>query len=436
MDGERVGAAARRRGRRLRAWHRHVRTTVVTSVRRLPWSWRRPSTTARSRWMCPETERSTRSTTAYGHRSDLSWGSGRRLLWMCPGRRREQSRTGTWLPWFLGWRAIVSKGDDGVDGTTLRYLLQHAIEMRKAQEGEEEMEEATISSWGTDTAMWAWAPLSLFVVLCLLGFVAGGCQKDSCALLVYSGSGLCKVGFTGDYAPRSMFPSVDDRPKMLDIMAGTDQKNSSVDIGCMLGGFAGDSAPRAVFLSLSSGPRCAASWLVWIRSAVMSVLPGGSVPVVCNNRCFGSRSAENCGFSAVAVLQQGRPHPCLDAEAASHGPFWWTTEIPQLLLDVVIDVPVVGRAGAASAPRFALGIWTLFYGPALVVFFVTRRLNSTIRIFLEMTSRRCFHIVVCFGRQWVHTSSCISLRWLWYTTPTCRWTRDPEVNSRWPPIGS
>ena len=55
------------------------------------------------------------------------------------------------------------------------------------------------------------------------------------------------------------------------------------------------------FLSLSSGPRCAASWPVWIRSTVMSVLPGGVVPVVCNNRCFGSRSAENCEFSAVAV---------------------------------------------------------------------------------------------------------------------------------------
>ena len=44
------------------------------------------------------------------------------------------------------------------------------------------------------------------------------------------------------------------------------------------------------------------------------------MPVVCNNRCFGSRSAENCGFSAVAVIQQGRRHPCFDAVAASHIP--------------------------------------------------------------------------------------------------------------------
>ena len=32
MDGERVGAAARRRGHPLRAWHRHVRTTVAMEL--------------------------------------------------------------------------------------------------------------------------------------------------------------------------------------------------------------------------------------------------------------------------------------------------------------------------------------------------------------------------------------------------------------------
>ena len=36
------------------------------------------------------------------------------------------------------------------------------------------------------------------------------------------------TGFVGDCSSRSMFPSVDDRPKMLDIMAGTDQKYSYV----------------------------------------------------------------------------------------------------------------------------------------------------------------------------------------------------------------
>ena len=179
-----------------------------------------------------------------------------------PGpQRSDRSRrhsSGECLP-TLGLPVLAGASGEQVDASTLRYLLAHAIEMRKvleeggkeegggteeggpllsffgAQEDEEEKEEATTSTWGTNTAMWAWAPLSLFVVWCLLGIMAGVCQKDSCALLVNSGSGLCKVGFTGDYAPRSMFPSVDDRPQMLDIMAGTDQKNFYVDIGCMLG---------------------------------------------------------------------------------------------------------------------------------------------------------------------------------------------------------
>ena len=60
---------------------------------------------------------------------------------------------------------------------------------------------------GTDTAMWAWAPLMLFVVWCLLGIMAGVCQKDSCALLVYFGSGMLGW-FAGDSAPRAVFLSL------------------------------------------------------------------------------------------------------------------------------------------------------------------------------------------------------------------------------------
>ena len=62
----------------------------------------------------------------------------------------------------------------------------------------------------------------------------------------------------------AVFPFVDDRPKMLDIMDGTEQKNSHVLLTCKVR-FPGFSAPRAVFPSLSSGPRCSASWPVWIR---------------------------------------------------------------------------------------------------------------------------------------------------------------------------
>ena len=39
-------------------------------------------------------------------------------------------------------------------------------------------------------------------------------------------SGMCRVGFTGFYAPRVMFPSGGARPRMLCVMAGMDQKDS------------------------------------------------------------------------------------------------------------------------------------------------------------------------------------------------------------------
>ena len=73
------------------------------------------------------------------------------------------------------------------------------------------------------------------------------------ALVFFSGSGLCKVGFTGVHAPRSMFPFVDDRPKMLDFNAGVDQKNSYVDTGGMLGWFCLRLCSSCCASSLSSG---------------------------------------------------------------------------------------------------------------------------------------------------------------------------------------
>ena len=130
----------------------------------------------------------------------------------------------------------VLAGGDGVDGTALSFLVRRAVEDRKREEEkklreeeEEEQEEAPqVLFWCADTTLWARVPLSLFFFWC------------------------------------AAFPSVDDRPKMLDIMAGTEQKYSYVLLMCKVG-FLGYVAPRAVFPSLSSGPRCSASWPVWTR---------------------------------------------------------------------------------------------------------------------------------------------------------------------------
>jgi len=53
-------------------------------------------------------------------------------------------------------------------------------------------------------------------------------DDEVAALVVDNGSGMCKAGFAGDDAPRSVFPSIVGRPKMPGIMVGMDQKDSYV----------------------------------------------------------------------------------------------------------------------------------------------------------------------------------------------------------------
>ena len=43
-------------------------------------------------------------------------------------------------------------------------------------------------------------------------------EEDAAALVVDNGSGMCKAGFAGDDAPRSVFPSIVGRPKHPGIM--------------------------------------------------------------------------------------------------------------------------------------------------------------------------------------------------------------------------
>jgi actin-related protein len=53
-------------------------------------------------------------------------------------------------------------------------------------------------------------------------------DDDVQALVVDNGSGMCKAGFAGDDAPRSVFPSIVGRPKHPGIMVGMDQKDAYV----------------------------------------------------------------------------------------------------------------------------------------------------------------------------------------------------------------
>jgi len=53
-------------------------------------------------------------------------------------------------------------------------------------------------------------------------------QDDVAALVVDNGSGVCKAGFAGDDAPRSVFPSIIGRPRFCEVMIGADPKNEYV----------------------------------------------------------------------------------------------------------------------------------------------------------------------------------------------------------------
>jgi actin-related protein len=49
-------------------------------------------------------------------------------------------------------------------------------------------------------------------------------DEEVTAVVIDNGSGMCKAGFAGDDAPRSVFPTIVGRPKMPGIMVGLDQK--------------------------------------------------------------------------------------------------------------------------------------------------------------------------------------------------------------------
>ena len=49
-------------------------------------------------------------------------------------------------------------------------------------------------------------------------------SDDVQALVVDNGSGMCKAGFSGDDAPRAVFPSIVGRPRHTGVMVGMGQK--------------------------------------------------------------------------------------------------------------------------------------------------------------------------------------------------------------------
>ena len=50
-------------------------------------------------------------------------------------------------------------------------------------------------------------------------------EEKVAPIVIDNGSRICKCGFAGDFAPRSVFESVVGRPKMPGIQVGLDQKD-------------------------------------------------------------------------------------------------------------------------------------------------------------------------------------------------------------------
>ena len=122
----------------------------------------------------------------------------------------------------------------------------------------------------------------------MLGIMAGMDQKDNGALIVDSGSGMCKARFAGYDAPCVVFPSGVAKPKMLRILAGMDQ-------------FTVQTAETVVVPQLQS----------------IQVVDIPFVP---------SSFSSDSGYSSC------------DAETGTHSAF---VHPPVQLLDKVLDVPVV-----------------------------------------------------------------------------------------------
>ena len=128
MDGGRAGGAAwRRRERRLRAWHRHVKLTVALE-------WPRPSTTPPNArglwWRCRARRWRASCTTCHGTRS-----------------LHPRGQWGAVTVGYVAARALllapaVLAGGDGLDASTLSFLVGQAVLEQEEEEKRVMKEEA------------------------------------------------------------------------------------------------------------------------------------------------------------------------------------------------------------------------------------------------------------------------------------------------------
>ena len=320
LHGELTGAAARRRERRLRSWLRHERQTVAMVL---------AEACHHSSGTFPPTlkERRMAGQDAYGA---LRRQKTARIAGLHPDELVEpgvQVRAVTVgyvaarVPTLAGHR--LTSDDDGVDGRTVRFLLKQSLAEKK--EWEEERRRLVQES---------------------VEQVRARVDAENAARHAASSS-------TGKRRKRKKrkkkkLPRGSSRSRArrrqrqwhVSGMAGMDQKDRC---SCLYrAGTAGYDAPRAVFSS-SVGrpriPRCTEN-LVFLGDDVVCFrirLSGSTVDALRQSPEAWSRTAENCGFSAVAVHRWSSTS-FRAAEADPHGPVY-----PAVHRDSLVAVRICGR---------------------------------------------------------------------------------------------
>ena len=254
-------AAAQRRQRRLRSWLRHERMTVAMTLAEKLHHTSRGQKLARVGEEVHDAHDALRGqeTPPPGVRPGSLSNPG-------PQRSDRTVRRSSGEAPLLA--VPVLAGGDGVDGTALSLLVRRAVEDRKREEEKKERKKEAQEKADLELAKrdpwWAQYLADMKAMeMRRSGNPSSASfsskrkrKKRSKRKLTNSSSGVwirrCEQGFRSrsSFSGCAVSPSVNDRPKMLGVMAGTEQKNSYVLLMCKVG-FPGYSAPRAVFPSLS-----------------------------------------------------------------------------------------------------------------------------------------------------------------------------------------
>ena len=341
LHGELTGAAARRRGRRLRSWLRHERQTVAMVLAEACHhsSGTFPPTLKERRMAgqdAYEALRGQKTARTAGLHPDELVEPG------VQGRAVTVGYVAARVPTLAGHR--LASDDDGVDGRTVRFLLKQSLAEKK-KEWEEERRRMVQES---------------------VEQVRARVDAENAARHASTGKRRKRKKRRKKKLPRAPRPRqgrqrpCDHQQQVPAVLVVRESGGAPASVHRQSGGY-------SCFVCRDVYPLCKLCRRLarFYRRCSWTRLRR---PLLYNNRCLGYDSAENCGQSAVAACRlfgPGRRHLCRGAETNSYGLVHETIEILQLqYTDKVIVVPVVpvqvpsaGVEKTAELPRSSWKRW-------------------------------------------------------------------------------